>query len=291
LTRTSGCVTQMGNQIHNHPSGNYRRVVEIIQAGVIGPVQRVHVWLEGVSHFVVGKRVGKGDPPKGINYDQWIGPAPYRPFHPSHFHFKWRYWWDFGGGQLADFWCHYADLPFWALGLERPTTVHAQGKKGHNGENDVPKQMQVEYHFPARGDAPPVHLTWYHGGPMPEGAEAYGKRSAVLFEGEKGRLLADYTTHKLFFDGDQQATAVKQTIPDSIGHHREWIEAIKANNVNTTCNFRYGGMLVEAGLLGNVSYRAGQTRLDWDADRLQATNCPQAAALIRSTYRKGWKLA
>jgi predicted dehydrogenase len=304
LAAESGCVTQMGNQIHNEPSGNYRRVVEMVKAGLIGPVRRVHVWMEGVPHFVVGKRVAKAEVPAGISYDHWLGPAPYRPFHLSHFHFNWRYWWDFGGGQLADFWCHYCDLAFWALDLEHPTNVHATGEKGHDGDNDCPKRMQVEYHFPARktqppsvagslrapSHHPPVHLTWYHGGPMPDGAEVYRKRSAVLFEGDQGRILADYTTRQVFVQDGNTAASIKPSIPDSIGHHREWIEAIKVNAPNTTCNFRYGALLTEVGLLGNVSYRSGKQELQWDPEQLRATNCTEADQFIRREYRKGWTL-
>ncbi len=149
----------MGTQIH--AGDNYRRVVEIVQSGQIGPVERVHVWMGNTNRR--GVRVAKGTPPSTVDYDLWIGPAPMRPFHPSHFHFNWRYWWDFGDGTLGDFGCHYMDLPFWALDLRYPTTVEAKGEKTSEGDNEVPDNMQVDYQFPARGEQPPVHMTWYHG--------------------------------------------------------------------------------------------------------------------------------
>lgn len=294
LTAENKCVTQMGNQIHNHPGGNYRRVVETIQAGVIGPVRRVHVWIGGGINWrngvKVGRRVKQAKPPAHVNYDLWTGPAPYRPFDVSHFHFNWRYWWDFGGGQLADFVCHYMDLPYWALDLKYPKTIVATGEKGHDGDNNCPHSMRVDYEFEARGQQPPVHVTWYHGGWKPKGAEIYGKGSAVLFEGEYGRLLADYTTRKLFMQAGKEAEPVKPSIPDSIGHHAEWIEAVKAGNPATTCNFQYGALLAEAGHLGNISYRVGKKRLEWDAEQMKATNCPEADQYIRREYRKGWTL-
>ena len=284
-TAKAKVVTQMGTQIH--AGNNYRRVVETIQAGTIGPVKRVHVWLG--SGVRTGQRVKQGTPPAHVDYDLWLGPAPYRPFHASHFHFNWRYWWDFGGGQLADFWCHYVDLVFWALKLKAPTTVAAQGEKGHDGDNECPNQMRIDYTFPAMGKQPPVHLTWYQGGWKPKGAEVYGKGSAVLFEGADGRLLADYGSNKLFMEGGQEPNPIEQSIPNSIGHHKEWIEAVKGNG-KTTCHFEYGGALAEAGLLGNVSYRAGKKKLEWDAEKLKATNCPEADQYIRREYRKGWVL-
>lgn len=289
LTAEHKAVTQMGNQIHNHPSGNYRRVVEIIQAGTIGPVRRVHVWQGGgVRSF---PKVHYGKPPAHVNYDQWIGPAPYRPFSEAHFHFNWRYWWDFGGGQLADFICHYMDLPYWSLGLKYPRTVVATGKKGHDGDNACPNFMRVDYEFAARGEQPPVHITWYHGGWKPTGAEVYKKNSAVLFEGTDGRVLADYTTRKIFMQAGKEAQPVKPTIPDSIGHHREWIEAVKKGpGTPTTCNFQYGARLTEAGHLGNISYRVGKKKLLWDSENVRATNCPEADRYLRREYRKGWSL-
>ncbi len=284
-TARQKAVTQMGTQIH--AGDNYRRAVELVQAGAIGPVARVHVW-QGNS-VKPGVRVSESTPPPSVDYDLWIGPAPMRPFHPSHFHFNWRFWWDFGGGTLADMGCHYIDLPYWALGLRYPTAVEARGEKTYTGDNDVPDKMQVDYYFPARRDQPPVHLTWYHGGWMPEGAEVYQKNAAVLFEGTDGRLLADYGTHKLFMGEGRSATTPEPSIPASVGHHREWIEACKTRGA-TTCNFDHSGALAEAVLLGNVAYRAAQTRLEWDAESLTATNCPAAAEFIRREYRTGWTL-
>jgi predicted dehydrogenase len=282
---TQGAVTQMGTQIH--AGDNYRRVVELVQAGAIGAVNRVHVWQgNGVQP---GRRVEKSTPPAHIDYDLWIGGAPMRPFDPSSFHFNWRYWWDFGGGTLADMGCHYIDLPFWALGLRYPDSIEAEGAKTYEGDNEMPDRLKVDYQFPARDGQPPVQLTWYHGGYLPEGADEYGKGSAVLFEGERGRLLADYGSLKVFTDSGDAADVPAETIPASIGHHREWTEACKTRGT-TTCNFDYSGALAETVLLGNVSYRVGGKKLEWDHASLQATNCPEADQFIRRKYRKGWRV-
>ena len=111
----------------------------------------------------------------------------------------------------------------------------------------------------------------------------------MLFEGERGRLLADYTTHKIFLNDGSEPQTPLGWIPNSAGHHQEWIQACKTRG-GTTCNFDYSGGLAEAVLLGNVSYRAGQKTLDWDAQRLVATNCPAAAKFIKRQYRAGWEV-
>jgi predicted dehydrogenase len=279
------CVTQMGTQIH--AGDNYRRVVEIVKAGILGQIGRVHVWMGGRP--IPGVRVKEGTPPAHVDYDLWLGPAPYRPFHPSHFHFNWRYWFDFGNGILGDFGCHYMDLPYWALDLRAPLTVEAQGEKDYEGDNDVPGKMRVDYRYPARGDQPPVHLTWYQGGLMPKGAEVYERGSAVLFEGTQGRLVADYGSRKFYFDDQRpDPAAPAQTIPASVGHHREWIEAIKTRGT-TTCNFDYSGALAEAVLLGNVAYRTGK-KLEWDEKEAKVTGVPEAAQFLQREYRRGWTL-
>ncbi len=283
LTAENKCITQMGNQIH--AGSNYRRVVEMIQAGVIGPVHRVHVWLGASDTFHdVASQV-----PDAESYDRWIGPAPYRPFNRDHYHFNWRYWWDFGGGNLTDFWCHYSDLAFWALDLKHPTTVVATGEPRDEAGLMPPSKLRVEYEYPARGDQPPVHLTWYQGGWKPQGAEVYGKGSAVLFEGTDGRLLADYSTNKVFMQAGKEAVPVEPSIPDSIGHHAEWIHAVKTGG-KTTSPFTYGGMLTESAHIGNISYRIGQKKLEWDGEQMRATNCPEADEFVQREYRRGWTL-
>jgi hypothetical protein len=181
------------------------------------------------------------------------------------------------------------DLPFWALDLRYPTSIVAKGEKTYEGDNEVPDNMQVDYQFPARGDQPPVHMTWHHGAWMPEGADVYDKRSAVLFEGTNGRLVADYGSNKLYMDDDSQPAAPPQTIPNSIGHWAEFSQACKSRGP-TTCNFDYSGALAEAVLLGNVSYRADGQKLDWDAEKLRATNTSDADPFIRREYRKDWSL-
>ena len=283
--RRQNAITQMGNNIHS--GYNYRRVVEIVQAGILGKVSRVHIWRGNTVQ--PGKRVSQATPPSHVDYDLWTGPAPLRPYHESHFHFHWRNWWDFGGGTLGDFGCHYIDLPMWALRLGAPTSVKSVGSKTYQGDNQIPDNLQVDYQFAARGDQPAVHLTWYHGAMRPAWSKEYKNDYAILFEGERGRMIADYGTLQVFLDDGSPLQAPLGWIPNSLGQHQEWIDACK-NRGGTMCNFDYSGQLTETALLGNVAYQAGQSRLDWDADAGVARNCPQASAFLKREYRKGWEL-
>jgi len=288
-------VTQMGTQIH--AGANYRRAVELVQSGAIGSVREVHVWL-GANFDGPPTPTDMSQPdaptdrppvPEGLDWDLWLGPAPYRPYSPSYAPFQWRYWWNFANGQLGDFFCHYCDLAFWALKLRHPTTIEA---KGPVHPDSTAKWTIAKQQYPARGDLPPVHLTWYNGGGYPamvkeKNVPLWG--SAVLFIGADGMLIADYGRHQLLpetkFAGFE---APDPFIPNSIGHHREWVEACKTGGP-TTCNFDYSGALTEAALLCNVALRTGK-KLTWDAKKLKAIGCPEADPLLRRPYRKGWKL-
>ena len=278
--------TQLGTQIH--AGDNYRRVVEVIQSGAIGDVTDVHVW--------VGKGWGGGERPEGgkeppahLSWDLWLGPAPYRPYWPGRYHpAQWRRWWDFGGGTLADMACHFMDLPFWALKLRYPTSVEAEGPEVH--PETCPLGLKVKYEFPARGELVGLNLTWYDGNKIPQKVD--GERvpgAGVMFIGTEGKMFADYNTYKLFpTDKFENYTPPQKWIPTSIGHHAEWIKACK-EGTPTTCNFDYSGPLTETVLLGNVAYRLGK-KLDWDAEKLTATNAPEADKLVRKTYREGWEV-
>ncbi|MFC1634427.1 Gfo/Idh/MocA family protein [Planctomycetota bacterium] len=295
IAKKNNLVTQMGTQIH--AQGNYRRVVELIQTGAVGSVREVHVWLG--ANFVgppTPTNMSQPDAPSDrppvpatLDWDLWLGPAEYRPYHPEYAPFKWRYWWNFANGQLGDFFCHYCDLAFWALKLRHPTSIEAEGPV-HPESAALWTIARQEY--PVRGDLPPVTLTWYNGGGYPAFVKEWKIPewgSAVLFIGSKGMLIADYNKHQLLPE-DKFADFQRPDpfIPDSIGHHREWAEACKTGGP-TTCNFDYSGALTEAALLCNVALRTGE-KLTWDAKNLKAVGCPEADALIRRPYRNGWML-
>lgn len=291
-------VTQMGTQIHALP--NYRRVVELVRSGAIGPVREVVVFCNGKT-WSGGERPSDAPPvPDGLRYDLWLGPAEERPYHPDYLPANWRRWWAFGGGTLADMSCHYTDLAFWALGLDYPVTVEAEGPPPH--PETTPPWLVVRYEFPAgtmpardgfaAARRPGVKLSWYDGGKKPEALAPLGLaawENGVLFIGDGGFVVSDYDRHVIGPEKDFAGfEPPAKTIPDSVGHYKEWIDACKSGG-ETTCPFSYSGRLTETVLLGNVAYRTGK-KLEWDWKRLRATNAPEADRFIETRYRAGWTL-
>jgi predicted dehydrogenase len=287
LARENECITQMGTQIHS--GGNYRRVVEVIRSGAIGSVSEVHVFCN--KSWSGGERPTETpEVPAHIDYDLWLGPAPERPYHPAYLPAGWRRWWDFGGGTLADMGCHYMDLAHWALELTTPIAARAEGAEPH--AETTPKPFSAHWKHAAKGERAAVDVSWYDGGVFPGkrdelGLQAWG--NGVLFIGERGWLISSYDNYVLGPQADfVEYKAPEPWIPDSIGHHAEWIDACK-NGGPTTCNFEYSGALTETVLLGNVAYRSGE-KLEWDSAKGLVTNSEAAQKFIAREYREGWSL-
>ncbi len=296
LARENHCVTQMGTQIH--AGDNYRRVVERIQAGAIGQVAEVHVWVD--ASYCGATFTTDTPAPASLDWDLWLGPNAERPYSEGVHPFHWRRFWEFGNGALGDFGCHYLDLVHWALELRHPQTISARGSAVD--PVSCPDWCIVDYQYPARtsatrGPLPPVHVTWYDSGKRPEIAGSLKDHqghpldwsSAQLFIGDQGMILSNYDQHHLLpADKFLSFTRPAQVIPPSIGHHQEWLQAIKQGGP-TTCNFDYSGALTEAVLLGTVAFRSGQT-LQFDANAVAISNHPDLQSMLHKEYRSGWSL-
>jgi predicted dehydrogenase len=280
-------VTQMGTQIH--AGENYRRVVEIVRSGVLGDIKEVHTWVGGAY---AAKDFPKETPPvpEGLNYDLWLGPAEFQAYHPDFVPFAWRKYWKFGTGRFGDMACHHMDLPKWALNLGMPISVETEGSPVH--ATGCPEWVIARYRFPRPGGGEPLPVTWYDGNKRPP-QFAEGKLpkwgDGNLFVGTNGMLLADYGRHQFVPESLGQGYQAKEKLPKSVGHHREWCQAIRGQG-EPLCRWDYSGPLSIAVLLGTVAYRAGQ-KLEWDAEKNWVKNSnPRVEALLTKQYRPGWEL-
>lgn len=286
--------TQMGNQ--GHAGEGLRTQVDWIKAGVLGPVREVHVWTDRPVNWWpqgVGRPTETPPVPEGLDWDLWLGTAPQRPYNPAYHPFKWRGFWDFGTGALGDMACHIVDVPFWALDLYGPCTVEAKFE-GLTDESP-PNWSTITYEFPARGELPPVKMTWYDGGkkpPMPDGIDQqrwHRLSGGVLFVGDKGAMCGSNGQRpNLLGELAKDLAAPPRKIPKSPGHYVEWLDAIKGGPAAMS-NFDYASKLTEIVLLGNVAIRCGQ-KIEWDSEQMKVTNVPEANRYLQREYRKGWEL-
>lgn len=293
--------TQMGNQ--GQASEETRRLSELVAAGVIGPVREAHIWTDRPSNGLFNEYwpQGVGRPqetppvPETLDWDLWIGPAPFRPYHPAYAPFRWRGWWDFGTGALGDIGCHAFDPVFRALQLGAPLSVQASSTRVN--EETFPLASMVTYHFPARGEFPPLKLTWYDGGLRPPRPQELEEDQLM---GENGRLLVGdagmILGNRIIPESRRRDVAdVPKTLPRSPGHYKEWIDACKGGPAGGS-NFDWAGPLAETVLLGNVALRLKlrkeltRTKLLWDPNAFRFSNMEEANQYLRRDYREGWSL-
>jgi predicted dehydrogenase len=298
--------TQMGNQ--GSASPNMRRAIELIQGGAIGAVREVHVWVPPSKSFKAGQElpVGADPAPKGLHWDNWIGPAEFRPFKTGAYHPRaWRAWYDFGGGSLADWGCHGLNLPVRALKLDYPS--HIETDVPGRLTAGYPKNVRVRFEFAARQDQPPVTVWWYDGGRQPEAGTVpkavtahFGEMpdDGVLILGEKGFTFgnchsgADYIqlADEKKLSGILKHAATKNiaaSLPRSPGHLKEWVNACTGGPA-TFSDFETGGHLTEIALAGIVALRMQQA-IHWNGEAMRAVNASGAERFVQAHYRAEWK--
>ena len=303
--KSAGVVTSMGNQ--GHASEGSRLTNEWIQAGVIGEVREVHVWSDRAGKLWkqgIGRPLDMPPVPSTLDWNLWLGPIRERPYSPAYAPVGWRGWWDFGTGALGDMGCHIIDHPVWALDLGAPTSVEARTtldgtllEKNQINFETYPVAAIITYEFPARGNLPPVRMTWYDGGLMPPtpAEMSSGQRlpdNGVLYVGSKGKMfhgshggMPQLLPGKLL----EEAKAIPKTMVRSPGHYEEWVLACKGGK-RPVANFDYSGPMTETVLLGVLSLRSPGTRLEWDSDNLKVKNAPDLNQYVHTEYRKGWSL-
>ena len=325
--RQYGVATQMGNQGN---SGNgIRQICEWIWSDMIGDVTEVHTWTNRPVWPQGLVRPTETPPvPSTLNWDLWLGTAPYRPYHPSYLPFSWRGWWDFGTGALGDMACHIMDPVFKALKLGYPTSIEASASvfvenwRPIPNHESAPNSSLIRFEFPARDSMPPVKVTWYDGGLLPprpdelEDDQQMGDGGGgCLFIGTKGKIMCEtYGFNPTLLPTSRMADfeAPEETLPrvqDGVnGHQRAWVEACKGGP-QCSSNFDYAGPFTEMVLLGNVALRsftlsetrtlpngrrrlqyAGRKKLYWDGANMRVTNFDQANQYVQRTYRSGWSL-
>jgi len=285
--------TQMGTQIH--ASDNYRRMVELIRGGMLGTLQSAHVWCSRTPKG--GNYLPEVTPVPGhINWDLWIGPSSFHPYNPEYFNggcLGWNIFWDFGAGQIGDMGSHMMDMASYLLDLKSPTTCEAQGTPVST--DTCPQWLTATWEHPANNWRPAIKVQWYDGGKKPGMPSPVFSRDnafkGIIVYGDKGILYGDYDFRIVMMKGDltqYKSPKKEDLIPESPGHHREWINACKTDK-KTSCNFEFSGTLVENNMLALVAYRAGK-KLEWDEKNMKATNCPEADQFIHRKYRDGWTL-
>jgi len=300
LKNKNKLATQVGTQ--RHAIENFNRVRELVKDGAIGKLSDVYAWGDRQIRRS-GYPPAKGEPPKTLHYDLWIGPSPFHPYNPEYFAggpgmncLSWNMYWDFGTGQVGDMGSHTMDLAWNAIDAGLPTSAEAEGEK-FNPEV-TPVELHTSFDHPANDWRGPIRVHWYQGGAMPKSPKDYIDLNKIghgaMFKGSNGFVIADFDSRLILpYGKEADMTYYKPRSRDKLipplGHFQEeWTRACKGD-LKTSCDFDYGGTLIEMMLLGLVAYRLGK-KLDYDGATGRITNSAEGNDLLSRKYRPGWTL-
>jgi predicted dehydrogenase len=297
VARETGLATQMGNQMHS--SEGLRQTVEFLRSGIIGAVHEAHSWVPATRWLPAlnGFPEGSTPVPEELNWDLWLGPTAWRPYHEAYTPVRWRDFWEFGCGALGDFGCHDMDTAVWAFNLKPPKTIEVY-PAGNSGSNEIAPYGEIGYfHFKANGNQPALKLNWYSGGLRPARHELLPQNVALaprgaMYVGEKGIILnsGGRNAPQVFPSGLMESFSLPPaTVPAPVGHCREWINAIKGGPAASS-DFEYGAKLTEITLLGVLSLRMGGAKIYWDNRNMKANGLEEADSIIREPVRPGWEM-
>lgn len=316
IAKKMGVKTQMGNQAH--ANAHMRRVVELIRAGLIGKVKEVHawtnrpIWPQGFSKPPAAEEI-----PEGIDWNQWIGPAPWVDYSSKIAPFNWRGWWDYGTGALGDMACHIMDMPFWAINPSSPISVSAEQQGATDLSPPINSKITWEFDPSEHTSDDGFKYVWYDGylnaefdrdsWMLQKHSNEYNHPDDDVLEGMSFKDFGSVVIGeegRIFFNRGRKNWIVKtssgidgfdwpkETIPRAArnDNYQEWRDAIDGKVEDGQSNFELAGRLTETVLLGVLAQRVPDMRLEWDADKMEVQGRPELKELIRRPYREGWEL-
>jgi hypothetical protein len=289
--RAKKVVTQMGIQVHS--GREYRLAVQLIHEGALGKVREVHSWSNKKWGHNGPRPAGEDPVPAFLDWDLWLGTAPERPYKKSVYHpANWRKWTDFGCGTMGDMAIHIVDPVTGALALTSPKTILS--------ESDAPPAESfstrnvVRYTFPGtKYSVDPLPLTWYDGDAMPK-TDGWPLTKPLpdqgsMFVGEKGFMLLPHVANPVLLPAENFKD-FKMPSVQGASHWHQWVNACRGEGA-ASASFDYSGPLTEWVLLGVVANRVPGKLLTWNAAELKLDGSPEAQALVKRAYRKGWEVA
>jgi predicted dehydrogenase len=317
--------TQMGAQGHcqsDAKTWGYRSLCEYIWGGVIGNVTETHSWTDRANGGD-GPRPPSKPAPAGMNWEAWIGPAPYRDFHDDLHPHEWHGWYDFGNGSIGNMGCHVLDGVFWALKIDHPTSIEMEMVRGGTEER-YPLGSRIRWDIPARAGMPAAKVYWYEGLNETTTDKATGglhaargaarnfppllhelmkkypdeeldvRDSGTLYVGDKGVIYTETYgggMHVLPMEKMKEIPTPPQVLSRPKDVFTDFVEACKEGRTNTAVPFEYGTRLTEFAILGNLAQKAGKGRkVEWDGPNMKVTNDPDLNAWVRREYRNGWRV-
>ena len=271
-------IFQLGTQIH--ATENYHRVAEIIQSGALGKIHTVRLWKTGGSPGL-GYPMPE-NPPDTLDWDMWLGPAPYAEYTPVRCHGSFRHFFDYSGGVFGDFWCHIADIVFMSISPKGLYSIDTRGARPWDGISDTPRWIEADFKFKD------LDLFWTTTPPPVPGAEKM--HIGAHFEGTEGTLTCDYNT-KIIHRGDEMLNdiaEIPQTLPRSPGHQRNFLDSVKSRK-QPESNLAYAREMALPMHLALISFRL-KRKLKWNSHTELFEGDPAANYLLSRAYRKPWSL-
>jgi len=288
---------------------------EYLMSGVLGDITEVHVWCDHPLYPAGQVRPSQTpQTPASMDWDLWLGPAPYRPYSRAYHPWIWRSWWDFGTGTVGDMLSHALHVFYRPLRLGSPMAVHGYRSKMHGGlfemdgqgNETLPPIIQtpeseshacaLAFDFPARAEMPPLRMHWYDGGLRPFRPAELPREmplppAGVLYCGEKAKLITAYSGGRNLLLPERKFkgfAAPAKTLERTAGHYEEWVRAARGQG-KTNCDFEFGAQLAEVALLGTLAARSARY-LEWDSARGVVVNDLEANSWVNPPRRKGWEL-
>ena len=305
--------TSIRNPGNSYPA--FRRAVELIREGAIGPVEEVHVWFPRAGAGSTARPAGEQPVPEGLNWDAWLGPVADRPYHPKWMTYaEWR---ETSNGGIGSFGTHASNLAVMSLRLRElwdtpGALIKVKAEVPDINRLSFPKWEIIRWQVPARGDMPPVRFTWHRGpekqlapgsqekigallrnrGLPQDKVDAAFKDAGLLLLGRDGAVVSDsHNANAVMLPDEKFKDALKggpKKLPSSKGHYKDWLLACRGGEP-ALANFDYAGPFSEFLMLGNIATQF-DTELEYDPVAGKIVNSPEADRLLDYEYRKGWTL-